>query len=686
MTTYGWTGKILRVDLTSARITETPTSDYVPQFVGGRGVAAMIYWELVPPECGAFDPENALIMMTGVANGTLSPSASRLAIAHKTPVPIKECYMWSAPGGHLSAELKFAGYDGVVVTGKSPRPVYLWICDGKAEIRSAERLWGMTLSHLVMEIQNVHGVQTRVAGIGPAGENLCRQAPIIIDREHATGITGAGAVMGSKNLKAIAVRGTGAVGVAKPKELIALWKYYFRLLNRKPGDEEYPAVNKSLSYYMYHSPHIPYCEGHPKRPEDPAIYFRNNGLDDPISLMREAVDAGTIKLKWGGCYACPVCCAVTYQSSDIDIPSGSGRCNDMESWPRHEWAGYRKVVGIPSIWFNRWCDDLGLSTTNTGGYHFFWIEELVKRGILTRDNTGLPVNEFWTLAFIRGILEKIAYRQGDLFDRIAEGEIRFLKAMSEEYPDLKQIYEQAIAPRSGKEAGYFLDKVAGQHDEYASTVRAIMMATGIRGELNKVSGGFAKSGVDKLAGLTKEQQREILKKGNVKYFGTEDATDIPGEPKTWRNKVSTAIMCQNLSVMMDCITYCGWANAQSFYSRYTPDYFGDPAIGAKVYSAVTGIEKTHEEMIEAMDAIVNIERCIHVREGRRRVHDSFNDTIFNLNGWKWTSKEEFHTILDEYYEMRGWDPTTGVPRRATLAQLGLEKIANELETKYGIPV
>ncbi|MDO8671366.1 MAG: aldehyde ferredoxin oxidoreductase N-terminal domain-containing protein, partial [Dehalococcoidia bacterium] len=180
MKMYGWTGRILRVDLTTGKIEETPTSDYVPKFIGGRGVAAMIYWEEVPPECRAFDPENALIMMTGPANGTLSPSASRFTVAHKSPVPLHETYTYSVPGGHWSAELKFAGYDGLVVRGKSAKPVYLWIDDGKVELRSAELLWGMTLSQLTLAVEKLHGWQARVLGIGPAGENLCRQAPAIV--------------------------------------------------------------------------------------------------------------------------------------------------------------------------------------------------------------------------------------------------------------------------------------------------------------------------------------------------------------------------------------------------------------------------------------------------------------------------------------------------------------------------
>jgi aldehyde:ferredoxin oxidoreductase len=680
MATYGWTGKILRVDLTTGKITETPTSDYVPQLIGGRGVAAMIYWEEVPPECGAFDPENALIMMTGPATGTLSPTASKFSIVNKTAIPVTECYTYSAPGGHWSAELKFAGYDGVVVKGKSPKPVYLWINDGKAELRSAERLWGATLSHLMLEMQDLHGPQARVLGIGPAGENLCRDATIIVDLSHATGISGAGSVMGSKNLKAIVVKGTGAVEVAKPKDLIDLWYYYFRLVNRQPGEKEQPNQVKSINYYMYHRAHHVQLPDYPSKPTDPAVYFKNMGLDDPYSLMAELVQKGTVKIKWGGCYGCPVCCDLTWESQDVDLPSGSGQCSDMLMWSAHEWAGLKKLTGAPSIWFNRWCDDLGLSISTTGGWELDWFYELVQRGILTKENTGLPVDEMWSEEFIKGFLENYAYRKGELFDRMAEGQDRFLKGLSEENPAAKPVYDLFIT----KQKGYF-----GEWKGYeyrTPTLGAIMQAVGIRHDPNKPSGGFGKALNASLAGLTAEEQTALQKLGNKKYLGSEYATDISGEPKTWQDKVPAAILLQKYSVNVDCVTMCCWGAFPPFYSVYTPDHLGDPAVGAKVYSAVTGIDMTHEEMLTAMEPIINLERCIHVREGRRREHDTFNDVIFTLKPWEWTSKEEFHKVMDEYYTLMGWDLETGIPRRSTLEKQGLEKIAAELETKHGVTV
>ncbi len=139
-----------------------------------------------------------------------------------------------------------------------------------------------------------------------------------------------------------------------------------------------------------------------------------------------------------------------------------------------------------------------------------------------------------------------------------------------------------------------------------------------------------------------------------------------GQDKTWKNKARTAILFQNYTVNMDCITMCGWANCPPFFTQYksvSPDYMGDPALGAKVYSAITGISMTNEQMLDAMNPIFNLERAIHVREGRRREHDMFNDGVFKLDAWKWTSKEEFVKALDEYCNdpARGWDPKTGIP-------------------------
>jgi aldehyde:ferredoxin oxidoreductase len=184
--------------------------------------------------------------------------------------------------------------------------------------------------------------------------------------------------------------------------------------------------------------------------------------------------------------------------------------------------------------------------------------------------------------------------------------------------------------------------------------------------------------------MTVEELRDMMKAGNRKHFGAENAIDIPGQPKTWQHKAQTAIVCQDLSLAMDCVAMCGWSGSPPLYSRYTEDRLGDSAQGAQMFSAVTGIETTPEEMLRAMDVIFNIERCILVREGRRRKDDIYPDEMYKSDSWKWTSKQEFEKALADYYLARGWNPADGIPRRSTLEKLGLKQIADELEAKYGV--
>ncbi len=222
---------------------------------------------------------------------------------------------------------------------------------------------------------------------------------------------------------------------------------------------------------MWHSPHIPYSKGHPPKPTDPAKYFKNKGMDEPVSLMREAVDKGTVKIKWGGCWACPVCCAMSYQSTGVDIPSGSGQCNDMECWPAYEWAGYKKLIGVPSILYNRWIDDLGLSITNAPGYRLL-VFDLVNSGVISEKELGFPLVPTpdstyaklpspWTAEFIKGFLTNLAYRKGELYNQLAEGQERYLKMLSEKNPAVKPIYERVIS-RPGYYIHWSDDTRAGQ--------------------------------------------------------------------------------------------------------------------------------------------------------------------------------------------------------------------------------
>ncbi len=216
---YGWSGAILNIDLTKGVINKEPlTMDFAAKWLGGEGFGAKILWDEVGPEVkDALEPGNVIIYTTGPLTGTLAPSSGRLEIVTRSP--LTNIFGDSNSGGHFAPEFKNAGYDAIVIKGKAQKPVYVWIDDEVVEIRDASRLWGKTVSETDRSIKDELGDQNiQISCIGPAGEHLVKFAILMNNLDRAPGWTGSGAVAGSKNLKAVAVRGTKGVRVARPAE------------------------------------------------------------------------------------------------------------------------------------------------------------------------------------------------------------------------------------------------------------------------------------------------------------------------------------------------------------------------------------------------------------------------------------------------------------------------------------
>ena len=228
---HGWMGKILKVDLSSKSVLEIPTPVYSGDYIGGRGIASRIYWENVKAETAAFDPENYLIFMTGPLVATGAQGATRMAIIAKSPMALPEQYCYGNLGGLFPAELKKAGWDGIVVTGCAANPVYLWIRNDHVEIRDGTPLWGQSTYRVAKMIEEIHGEKVRFLTTGVAGENRVRSA-IIFGSHQSTSTAGFGAVMASKNLKAIVVKGSCKPSVARPGQLKDLNRYTIRLSKR----------------------------------------------------------------------------------------------------------------------------------------------------------------------------------------------------------------------------------------------------------------------------------------------------------------------------------------------------------------------------------------------------------------------------------------------------------------------
>ena len=222
--TGGYAGKILRVNLSSGKITETPTSDYADRFLGGRGIAAKVYWDEVPPGAKALDEENAVILATGPIGGVPVFAGSRWTVCGK--IPSVERFSYGNFGGRWGAGLKFAGYDAIVIQGKSEKPVYLFVHDGAAELKDASALWGKGAIDAREILKDQFGSSLRVVAIGQAGQNMAVMANLIADND-AAGSQGLGAALGSKKLKAVAVKWESrAVEVAEPEKLRELSEHY----------------------------------------------------------------------------------------------------------------------------------------------------------------------------------------------------------------------------------------------------------------------------------------------------------------------------------------------------------------------------------------------------------------------------------------------------------------------------
>ena len=230
---FGWCGKILKIDLSDLKVFELQTLDYADRFLGGRGIATRIYWENVEPDVRAFDPENHLIFMTGPLGATGAQGASRFEVVGKSPMLIPEGFCYGNLGGFFGPYLKRAGYDGIVISGRSEKPVYVYISDQEVHFADAELLWGKGVYDVRDILKETHGKNVRFVTTGVAGEKMCRSANLMTDNEgSATG--GFGAVMGSKNLKAIAVMGTSHPLVAQSEALKELNRRVIHLNRSDP--------------------------------------------------------------------------------------------------------------------------------------------------------------------------------------------------------------------------------------------------------------------------------------------------------------------------------------------------------------------------------------------------------------------------------------------------------------------
>lgn len=625
---FGWCGSILKIDLSAASVETIETNKYAGLFLGGRGIAAALYHEWVGPETGALSPENHLIFMTGPLGGTGAQGASRFIAVAKSPMTQPEGYCFGNMGGFFGPYLKRAGFDGLVISGRAQKPVYLYIRDGKITIEDAGELWGKGTYETSDILKGKYGKTVRFITTGPAGENLCRTANIMTDNEgSATG--GFGAVMGSKNLKAIAVTGTGNIGVADPDRLKSLTKKVIELNRQGP-------------------PFLPF------RP-------------DQVKRMGKS-----------SCYQCAVDC--NYRNR-LETASGKQmvrKCQAMFvylAWV----AGRPDESSETAVAATGICNDLSICTMEM--YNIIhWLVVCDKAGVLTRDQTGLDMTTLGTLDFFEKLAGMIAHRRG-FGDVLAEGLLRAGDKLGSEAIDC------------------FAPEVSGVGDGATYSAREYMM-NGLLYAFQPRQPIAALHEVSRLTGLwgmhkgnpqASVVSNDVFRKAATLFWGHEKAWDL----NTCEGKAQAAVNILNRTCFKDSLLLCDscWP---LIVSRQTEDNVGDPTLEGRIFSAVTGIDMDEKRLHLFGERIFNLERAILIREGHQPFKDDdvkpFNyntpvqsvfmnpdvlvpgpdDQVLSRKG-KTLDPKDFAIMRKEFYDLRGWDPDTGVQLPVTIDRLGLSQ-------------
>jgi aldehyde:ferredoxin oxidoreductase len=622
---YGYNGKIVRVDLTSRTVTvEEPGELVYRTYFGGGGLASYYLLKELTPGIDPLSADNILIFASSVISGAPIAGMVRYTVAAKSP--LTGAYGEAEAGGFWGPELKFAGFDAVIITGKAEEPSYLWINDGTVEIRSAAKIWGAETGPAQEMIRGELGEKrARVALIGPAGENLVRYACVVNELKHANGRTGMGAVMGSKNLKGVAVRGTKKLDIHDPEKLRELSKELAALIGRHGPNRMLRALGTSNLVQVINSQGIL-----------PTRNFRTGFFEGASQISGEKM-AETILKSQEGCYACAVRC-----KRAVEIPSGPYATSRSYGGPEYETlASLGSLLCIDDLAAvakgNELCNRYTLDTISAGVAIGFAME-CYEKGILTKaDTEGVEFTFGNPEAMLKGI-EWIAFRRPGLGDLLADG-------------------VKMAAARIGKGSEKFALHIKGQelpmHDPRGKTGQGLSFAV-------------SPTGADHVrAPHDTPFQAPGPNLGRIAPLGLLEPVDgREMGPRKARNFTYLHFVWS----LYESLGVCNFV-AGPVWALTLPKL-------VEVLQAVTGWETSLWELMKVGERTVNMGRVFNLREGFGRKDDTLPERLFEplesgvLKG-KGIDRREFEDLLTLYYEAMGWDPKDGVPTRGRLAELNL---------------
>ncbi|MGB9920743.1 MAG: aldehyde ferredoxin oxidoreductase family protein [Moorellales bacterium] len=630
--------KVAIIDLTTENIEIKPIPlEMRRKYIGGRALDAYLLYNHMKPGVDPLGPDNVLVVSGGLLTGCLASGVSRTHVCAKSPLTggFGSCN----GGGFFSAELAYAGFHHLVIKGKAKKPVYLYVHNGKIEIRDASKVWGTTVHDCQKLIRKELGdEEVKVLCIGQGGENLVRFANVMTGLKNSGGRTGMGAVMGSKNLKAIAARGTMDIKIAHPMEALEFNKRFIQLITSAKVNQTMGKIGTGFIWGATNS-----WGGVRVR------NFQLNQLEDCETVEAEYLDEISAKTigphHMSACFGCQVHCRPRYR-----IPEGWPYAGEYDEGPEYTSQGafagepgipIGEVVLVANHMVNMW----GLDTLETGSL-ISWAMELYEKGILTLEDTGGLDLRFGNYEALFEMIRRIAFREG-LGDILAEGGRR-------------------AAAKIGKGSEKYLIDVKGMQnlhsDERATPGLALNIAVSSRGS-DHLRGRPA---ID-LYKLPEPVLRKIYSTP-IPYNGPLSSDYRDYEGKAWQ-----VVWHEHCYMGVDSVGICKYHT--TFLGATLPNF---PDWAKAIYYN-TGLEMTPEEIWYVAERGYNLERLFNLREGWTEKDDWLSDRYFDeplplgapgIKGRK-LDREKFRQIRAEYYQHRGWDEN-GVPTPETLKRLGLD--------------
>jgi len=621
-----WKRKIAYINLSTGKIVQKPIPKEARElYLGGRGVDMYLLYNHLEPKTDPLSPENVLLVGAGLLGGIPCLGSGRCDIAAKSP--LTGAVGDSNVGGFFAPELRLTGFDHLIISGKATKPVYIWINDDEISVKDASHLWGKDTFETQTAIRNDHGDQDiKSLVIGVAGENLVRFANVRTGMKNSAGRTGLGAVMGSKNLKAIAVRGTTSLEFAYPDQLLDYCKEMNDMIMSTRWAKAQSKWGTMIIYSNTNTTGLIRTKN-----------FQLNRLEEGEDLEPENIDRYSIGT--AGCYGCVVHCRHRYVLREGPYAPLYGEGPEYTSLGAFgTMVNCKKMETI--LVANHLVNKYGLDTLETGGL-IAWAMELYEKGILNEKQTDGLKLEWGDEKVVFELIRKIATREG-FGDILADG------------------FKNAIA-KIGNGSDYYAIQVKGMSnlhsDERPTPSFALGIATSTRGADHLRS----RPAID-MYGLPESLLKEV-------YGGpiVSDYTSYEGKSRMiwWQELLYT---------VTDSIGVCKFQTV--FCAVHAPkwDEF------SRLIRLATGMEFSKNELMETGERIYTLERLFNLREGFTRKDDTLPERYFKeptpiglpIAKGKKIDKERFERMLDEYYTLHNWD-TDGVPKKETLERLKLDK-------------